>query len=237
MGKLEVYLESRKAFQVLEHSQATYLLSTIFVLRAQRAALSNIEQLMPMHMGFIESHNNLQSATSVLGMSASQYIEGNLYFTQISALEIFFQTCLAAVLKSFPNKLGSTQFTLSQFLEVETKEELIMRAVDGYLNSLMYKKPKEYLDDMCKQLSISSDGFMNLWPIFIEAKARRDVGIHNNWICNQVYLRKVAEAKLETNARVGDSLMPEDENYFIDTVRKLGLLAESMLEAIRATYE
>jgi hypothetical protein len=233
---LEVYLESRKAFQVLEHSQTTYLLSTIFVLRAQRAALTNIEQLMPMHRGFTESHNNLQSSTSVLGMTASQYIEGNLYFTQISALEIFFQTCLAAVLKSFPNKLGSTQFTLSQFLEVETKDELILRAVDGYLNSLMYKKPKEYLDDMCKQLSISSDHFIDLWPTFIEAKARRDVGIHNNWICNQVYLRKVAEAKLETNAKVGDSLMPEDENYFIHTVRKLGLLAESMLEAIRVAY-
>ena len=52
------------------------------------------------------------------------------------------------------------------------------------------------------------------WNIFIEAKARRDVGVHNNWICNETYIRKVKESGAKVEYIAGQNILPTEQNYY-----------------------
>ena len=225
-----------KAHDVLKNNHFAFLQSTIFLLRAERAAVMNMEADSPAHSGFKVTHEWLAKFASKMGMSGTQYIESHLFFTQISGLEFYFQSCLAAVLKSYPKKLGSTQFTLTQILQVETKDELVERAADMYLNKLMYKKPAEYLAEMCEILSISSTAIEELWPFFVESKARRDLGIHNNWQCNETYVRKLAEVGLTSQYKIGESVVPSDNDYFTEASHKLARIGTHIHKEIISVY-
>jgi hypothetical protein len=236
MGNHEVCEAAEKALATLVNNQHAFLQSTIFVLRAARAAYMDVELDSPAHGGFRVTYDLLDRFASNMDMTATEYIECHLFFTQISGLEFFFQSCLAAVLRAYPKKLGSAQFTLSQILEADSKDALIDQATEVFLNKLMYKKPSEYLDEICNTLSIESVGIRPFWSDFVEAKARRDVGIHNNWKCNETYLRKVSEVGLTLPFELGDSLVPKDGSYFTKTTESLGQIGRQMVEAIRKTY-
>lgn len=236
MANSDVCEAAEQALDALENSRHAFLQSTIFILRGVRAAEMNVELDSPAHSGFRESYQCLDRFASKMAMTAIEYIECHLFFTQISGLEFFIQSCLAAVLRAYPKKLGSTQFTLSQVIEADSKDALINQATDGFLNKLMYKKPSEYLNEICMTLSIPSDGIEPFWPFFVEAKARRDVGIHNNWKCNETYLRKVSEVGLTSPFSLGDSVVPKHGDYFMSITNSLGQIGQKMVEAIKITY-
>ena len=147
-------------------------------------------------------------------ITASHYFAGTMLFNLICEIEVFFSTVIRIVLESHPKKIGSTQFNLSEVLE-KSHSELVSEAADKYLNSLMYKKPLEYLDELCKTLSIERSSIAPLWPAYVEGKARRDLGTHNNWIVNKTYQRKVEECGLQTNLKIGDRACP-DQPYIYD---------------------
>jgi hypothetical protein len=77
----------------------------------------------------------------------------------------------------------------------------------------MYEKPEDYLKKICTILSIESKQIEPFWPYYIEAKARRDVGVHNNWKCNETYLRKTAKLDFEISQKIGGSLVPSNTEY------------------------
>lgn len=237
MSNKNVCEEVEEALATLINNQDTFLQATIFILRAARAAQMNVELDSPIHGGFRATYDQLGCFASAMEMTATEYIECHLFFTQISGLEFFFQSCLSAVLRAYPKKLSSVQFSLSQILEADSKDVLIEQATDMFLNKLMYKKPSEYLDEICKTLSIESECIRPLWPTFVEAKARRDVGIHNNWKCNETYLRKIADVGLTSTYKIGDSLIPKEGSYFTKTTGNLAGIGRKMVDAIIKTYK
>ena len=93
------------------------------------------------------------------------------------------------------------------------------------LNKLMYKKPYAYLDELCQVLSIESTALQERWKTFVEAKARRDLGVHAAWRCNDVFLRKLKEADVISKAKVGDLMLPRDQLYLNSTMTILNQLA------------
>ena len=85
-------------------------------------------------------------------------------------------------------------------------------------------------------LSIEVAPLQPLWPVFVQAKARRNLGVHNRWICNSTYVRKVKEAELTPEFKEGESTFPpaKSDPYFRkvrDAIAELSsLMAIAVLE-------
>jgi hypothetical protein len=138
-----------------------------------------------------------EDKTKMLGLDATNYFLCHIFSALISAIELYFQEILKSVISENPKKIGSTLFKLSEILDSSSTDELLTKAIDDYLNKLMYKKPLEYPEELTSTLSIDAKTLEVYWPDFVEVKARRDLGVHNSWVCNATYLRKIKEAGLE----------------------------------------
>jgi hypothetical protein len=228
MKNSEICDVTETALNVLRNHFQVYLQAIIFVLRAGLIA--------PTEDRLHQTYNTLGEYTRRMGMNQEDYFHGNLFYTQISGLENFFQTVLSVVVKTYPQKIGSTQFTLSQIAEVGSIDTLTELAAEAFLNRLMYKKPFDYMNELCETLSVNKAKILPLWPLFIEAKARRDIGIHNNWICNDTYLRKVREAGLVSHHRAGDLLVPTTDDYRNSATNAMMSIADTITQGIFDTY-
>jgi hypothetical protein len=140
------------------------------------------------------------------------------------------------VIRKYPKKIGTITFALSDIIDTENTDELIQRAIEEHLNKLMYKKPFEYLSSICNLLSISEAPLLEGWKVLIEAKARRDLGVHNGWVCNRIYLHKLLEAKIQSTAQLGQKIFPTEEKYITDTPEKIYDLAVTMVKLVREKY-
>ena len=100
----------------------------------------------------------------------------------------------------------------------------------------MYEKPLDYLAKISSLLSINEKSLQPLWQTFIEAKARRDLGLHNGWECNAIYLRKVSEANLTTKFVLGESTLPKVKEYITPMGKALSELAKLLYKEISAKH-
>ncbi len=132
-----------------------------------------------------------------------------LFVNLISEVEHFFVSCAATAIRLYPGKVGSETFRLSDVLASSSTDELVERAADRALQALMYEKPADYLSGLCEIVSIDKKHLLDIWPNFVEMKARRDLGVHNNWVANEIYLRKLKEISFATPPSIGLRLIPD----------------------------
>lgn len=194
----------------------------VYISDAGTLARKGIEPLAQTHSDF---SGTLQSR----GLTPEIYIVAQLFIAHISAFELFLQEMITVVVRRYPQKIGSFQLRLSEMLEASDTEELIFRAADETLHKLTYKKPSEYLKDVCDLLSVEISTISSEWPVFIEAKARRDLGVHNGWICNHTYLRKLSESQIATDLKIGELSIPRDFRY-------LNTVSDSLYKIAKLLY-
>lgn len=135
-------------------------------------------------------------------ISVEDFASGLLLILLVREVELYFIDILKHLFLKYPMKLGSTQFTLKEAIEL-SKDEIVIEAAERYINGLLYKRPEEYLSSICEISSVDYKEIQPFWSVFIEAKARRDLGIHNNWVVNKIYLRKINAAGVETDLKNG----------------------------------
>lgn len=174
-------------------------------LNASRAlAKSGISPLNDIFQSLDSSPDSKQAQ-----ISFENLFSGNLFVNLISEVENFIVSCAATAIRLHPGKVGSETFRLSDVLAVASTDELIERAADRALQALMYEKPADYLSGFCEIVSIDAKQLLDIWPSFVEMKARRDLGVHNNWISNGIYLRKLRETGFTEQPPVGVRLIPD----------------------------
>ena len=196
-----------------------------FVLHAHVATLDKKNEPL------IESLKILEKYLDPMELKVRDYFRSLLFVDLISELELFFSSLIRLIILKNPKKIGAAQFKLTDVIEASNIDELVTRAADDFLYKLLYKKPSEYLSDMCSVLSIDQSIVAPYWAKYIEAKARRDLGTHNDWKCNQTYLRKLSESGITTNFSLGSSLIPEND-YFNEVVISTASMAQVMAEAV-----
>jgi hypothetical protein len=160
------------------------------------------------------------------------FFVAQLFVAHVVSLEVFFQEAAPLGIRKNPKKVSSATFALSELLDAGGTEALIQRAAEQALNPFMFKKPLDYLNSLCDFLSIDPDRLSPSWPMFMEAKARRDLVLHNAWRCNQVYLRRWAEASLRAFVEVGDSMDPTDKEYLDKILHSLIWLATAVTKLV-----
>lgn len=173
----------------------------------------------------------------------SHYKDPHMYFVArtfigfVAAFEYFLQEVTTAVVTLYPLKVGGKDFKLSEVLTL-SKDDLVTRAIEAHLLELMYAKPKDYVVGLAKLLSIDDKIFEEHLPVLVEAKARRDLGVHNAWICNRTYLRKLKEAGIKSKLKEGESAVPDDwkSDYISVVTESLNDLARAILGAVLNKY-
>jgi hypothetical protein len=131
-------------------------------------------------------------------LTPENYFSGMLLIHAVSEVENYLVDVLKTIITQHPKKLGDVEFKLADIVDKE-RGELVLMAADILLNRLMYLRPKEYLKEFCHLVSIDISLLEAHWPSFIEAKARRDLGIHNSWKRNSTYVRRLVEAGITNN--------------------------------------
>ena len=165
----------------------------------------------------------------------SHYFHGMLLIKYVSCLEYFFVELMKLILTKYPHKVGKVEFALSDILDM-TNDELVILASERYINKIMYKKPQDYLNELCTTLSISKEELVSPWSGYIEAKARRDLGIHNDWKVNETYLKKNKEAGNDNiDKNIGELAFP-DRNYINSVFNLSKELINNIVTQVEAKY-
>ncbi len=171
-----------------------------------------------LHQGLASTFAALDDTddSRALGLNFETYFASQLLINLVSEVEHFMASAIGAALQYHPEKMGKTTFTLAEVMAAESPKELVKHAAASMLNAIMYEKPKDYLKRFAEIVSIDDRALEKRWPRFVELKARRDLGVHNNWMVNEIYLRKLREVDLNTDVKVGDRIVP-DFAYLTDS--------------------
>lgn len=168
-----------------------------------------------------------------LRVNFETFFASQLTINLVSEVEHFFGSAVSAALRLYPEKMGSQTLKLSEVLSAASHEEIIDRAASRVLNGLMYEKPFDYLKGLAEILSIETTEVEKHWPQFVELKSRRDIGVHNNWVANGIYLRKVGQLPRDSGPcpAPGTHLIP-DFAYLKKAMDSCEKLIEAMVAAL-----
>lgn len=177
--------------------------------------------------GDLESSKDAQQ----LAITYETFFASTLVTTLVSDVEHFFASAVSTALRLHPKKMGRQEFKLSDILSASSIDELVDRAAEIVLNRIAYEKPSDYLEKFSEILSIDPSAIAPLWSPFIELKARRDLGVHNNWTVNDTYVRKLAEAGIESGFAVGERARP-DFSYLEGAVQSVSELVRLVADLL-----
>lgn len=219
-------LESLQKF----HSESISIL-------ALRAYLYSIEtEVIKGNKEIGKTHKSVMEKIYGTYQSPHDYVMSSMFISHVGAFEFLMQDLIRFALKKHPKRMGSKKFTLLQILEMSSTQDLIEISINEYINSLMYQKPLDYLKDISEILGFDAKNVLPEWRLFVEAKARRDLGVHNRWTCNQVYLDKITESGLMPKAKVGESMLPLQDDYLSDAFDAIYNLGQKIVELTVATH-
>ena len=158
-----------------------------------------------------------------LGVKARGYVTEQLTeatFQQfISIFENFYFDLLGLWLTEYPQSLGKKTLDFKTILALPDKNAITGLVVRKELNEIMYERPTEwfaYLEEKAKLGCPTLDEIEHL----AEAKASRDVLVHNKGIANKTYESKAGNlARFEEGDRIN---IPEHYHREIwELVRKI----------------
>lgn len=185
---------------------------------AYKDSLKECNEIQSTAIGLSENYLSLTKRLNSCSVEA--LFASVLFVDLISSVEVYLANIIRIILKRYPKKIVNAQFSLADVLD-RSVDELVSEASEKYIYSLMYKKPKEIIKELCNLLSVDWRVLQDTWTVFIEAKARRDIGMHNNWICNETYIRKVEESGVSVSCTVGDNLIPNEQQYYSNVVKNV----------------
>lgn len=148
-------------------------------------------------------------------LNFQSFVVSHYFITLIAEFEGFLVDMLRTIVKRYPRKVGNISIRVSEIAACGSLEEAISIGIDRFINDLSYSRPKEYIDSLQEIFSLNKKDFQTLWPIFMERKARRDLGVHNDWRKNETYIRKIKEVGI---APSDEDFLAPDNDYFVASV-------------------
>ncbi len=151
----------------------------------------------------------------------NEAIDRDLYsqsiITAVAVTEAYLVTSLTTILNKFPEKLsaGQKKIDFSIVLESDDLDEVISRVVKKQVDSVFYDSPQKYLEYMEKAFAFEIP--QKVKEQYAEAKATRDILVHNSGEVNDSYLCKAGD---RARAEEGE-LISLDSEYFDQSIRAM----------------
>jgi hypothetical protein len=146
------------------------------------------------------------------GSTVPHFLRAQLFVGLVAELEGMFAELLREVLCAYPGKIGKPPEGRG-IAASATRAELVEQLADEEINQALYAKPADYRLIVEKHLGLDHALLEPHWDTFVEAKARRDLGVHNAWTWNRVYERKAGSKRQQPGS--GDNMWPT-EKYFTE---------------------
>lgn len=139
------------------------------------------------------------------------FIRSHWFITLISITEsLLFEIC-EAYLIWYPEKIHDTEFKVKLIIGAKEIDDVLKKIARSYVEKISFWKPKDYLSEIIRITGFDSKDFTGRTKLFIEAKARRDCGVHNNWIKNEIYINKCKEIGVDPSQ---DEFLGVSNEYF-----------------------
>lgn len=152
-------------------------------------------------------------------------------FQLVTIMETLMNDILRMILIEYPGKIpAKKKIDIECVLSSTTIEQAKIIIVDGVLNEIAYKSPKDYATEFENYTSVK----LLENPVFhkyIELKATRDIHIHNRGIANDIYLIKSGVVARVKNGEY----LPVNIQYFLmsyEQCLQLNEILESELDKI-----
>lgn len=146
----------------------------------------------------------------------------------VSAFEEFLTESMSMALVHHPLKITNKNVDFKLLFEL-SKEEIIDLKVKEHINQIMYKAPRDYLKSLCDILSIDEKIISEEFNKYIEVKARRDLGVHNGWRINDIYIEKVKATGADITS---EKVLKPDVSYCIDAFGICMKLVKSITNSV-----
>lgn len=147
----------------------------------------------------------------------------------ITIFEHYLFDLLRLWLTAYPRSLGGKKVDFEEVLDAPDKAAITLLVVNKELNELAYKRPRDwfaYLEDKAKLGIPTVDEVDKI----AEAKASRDVMVHNRGIANEIYVSKAGRlARHSAGQRID---IPE--HYHRETWELIRKIVEGVTEAATA---
>jgi hypothetical protein len=175
---------------------------TIADLTAAHDYFSNTEAAWNLVRQFVLTNptfqvQNLATGTVTSGMAlaaqAPRYVSGQLtestFQLFLSIFEVFIGDLLRLWLFSYPRAIGNKTVGLNEALDAGDLTVLINRLIDHEIAEVTYKSPRAVFQYLERRMGLSPTSAIEIDHL-AEAKATRDVLVHNRGIVDAAYLTK-----------------------------------------------
>lgn len=154
-------------------------------------------------IGLVDKTVKPSELGDIFAFAKDNYFLALVHQHQVALFENAFFEIIRILLIDQPLRLPSKkQIEYSSIINSVSREEIIASLVDRELNELKYKSVVEwfaYLNKLASKCTISDE---NVGQI-AEAKAARDLIVHNGGVVNQIYMKKAGQF---ARASLGESI-------------------------------
>jgi hypothetical protein len=169
---------------------------------------------------------------------AKRELHANMFLVCVSRIESYLNDILRVFLSEYPKKISvglkggesSKQVPISIVLESSSLDEARNTIIESRLQGIFYAEPKDYLKYFHEitSIKISEDKF----DFYIEAKATRDLIVHNSGVINDLYLHKAGD-----NARgKAGNIIQLNEKYFGKCVSSFKSISSEIKTQVEVRY-
>lgn len=181
------------------------------------------------------------------------YLKSQLFIALMAELEDYLNQLLKLILSAYPEKLQSEHFDVNHALAQGDAQEILEEKINDKIRKKQYGRPKQFFnfvklvldsdktidklldergikDTTKRQEDSETLSLERLFPPYLEMKARRDVGIHNSWIRNDLYDERVADlggvGSQEDFLGISDDYFKQASDLAIDIVVKCNMFCK-----------
>lgn len=176
-------------------------------------------------IGLSDKEVNASELAVLFGEARDNHFLSLVHQHQVALFEHLFFDMLRLLLSDQPLRLpGKRQIEYSVIVAAKTKDEVICTLIERELNEIKYKSVGEWFAYLERLVSKCKFSDADLGKI-AEAKATRDLLVHNAGIANKIYLQKAGQfARYKVGEEVG-----VDGDYTLDMWQ---LLSSVLITAI-----
>ena len=136
-----------------------------------------------------EQYKTKPLAEEYRGYKVVSFIDSMCFIGIISQFEDFLYQIMVAVLCATPKKINQAEIKIEHLLRYSSIESVVKSVAQRKVKEIMNNGAEIIQKELSKIISInwSDEDKKELWPVYVEAKARRNLGVHNNWVVDEKY--------------------------------------------------
>lgn len=193
--KEKVVAEFREAMEFKAFTDLAYVFAKEFAgLPGNNRKLVLGHSQYASEVGMVDQEVNLNDLPSHLDNAKQNYFFSLIHQQQVALFEHLFFDLIKILILDRPERISKKkQIDYGTIFEVSSKEDLLAKLVDRELNEIKYKNVAEWFSYLDKLVGLPEFTKEELDKLS-EAKACRDILVHNAGVANKIYIRKSGDA-------------------------------------------